>query len=191
MSSITGNRKLLMPYLLVAGFAIASLAIVSPFASAQTTTNGTSTTMGNATAAMGNATAAIGNATSAAISNATSALTGNVTNITGRNATIILTPASIKAGEKLTVAGSGFSSKQNVTLMIDNNTLDTSAPITTDDKGAFSATATPAADITSGSHKVSATDFNGVKASTTLNVNATSTAPTGNATSSAPAGKKR
>ncbi|HVX01940.1 MAG TPA: hypothetical protein VHA09_02190, partial [Nitrososphaera sp.] len=173
------------------------MATTSQFASAQTTGNGTSTPTGNATSAGGNATAAAtGNATMAT-GNATAAIGGNSTasgNATAttpfyeKNATLVLTPSSVKAGDQFTVTGSGYNNNQEATMMIDNDTLVATATIKTDDKGGFTATVILPADITGGSHKVSATDATGVKATTTLDVTPSATTPSGNATATTPSG---
>ncbi|WP_260642641.1 hypothetical protein [Nitrososphaera viennensis] len=160
--------------------------MVAPLASAQTTGNETATT-GNVTVPPGgNVTVPPGgNVTVPPGGNVTVPPGGNVTVLPG-NATLTLTPSSINAGEKLTITGSGYGNTQNATLMIDSDTLDPDVPIQTDANGTFTANATIPAEITSGSHTISATDATGIKGSATLMVNEAAAAPSGNATLTAP-----
>ncbi|HVX02588.1 MAG TPA: putative Ig domain-containing protein [Nitrososphaera sp.] len=105
--------------------------------------------------------------------NQTSSSGGNQTpTLTNNNATLVLTPSTLKPGSQLTIKGSGFGINQQVTFMIDNDTLVTSGQVTTDASGAFTANATLPTGITNGSHQISATSMNGFKSTATITVQA-------------------
>jgi uncharacterized membrane protein len=109
--------------------------------------------------------------------NETATTPGNATSLPPPNpgigiATLVLTPTSVSTGSELNIAGTGFSNDQNVTLAIDDNTVDTNSTITTDANGAFTVAVTIPENVTAGDHQVTATDGSGVKASATLSVTA-------------------
>ncbi|HVX03307.1 MAG TPA: hypothetical protein VHA09_09150 [Nitrososphaera sp.] len=104
--------------------------------------------------------------------NGTTTMPGNVTAAAPGIgiASVVLMPTTANRGSAINVAGKGFGTGQNITLSIDGSSLDMNSTVTTDASGAFTVAFTSPANMTAGSHQVTATDSMGSKASTSLSV---------------------
>jgi hypothetical protein len=88
-----------------------------------------------------------------------------------------VTHLSASPGANLTIADSGFDANQQITPILDNNTLSTSMPVKTDSNSTFNINATLPKDIQAGRHDITAKDSSGVKAIAHISVESSSTQP--------------
>lgn len=85
-------------------------------------------------------------------------------------ASITSTPNVGPSGSEVTVDGTGFGARENITFAFDGNPLN--ASVTADNLGSFSATAMIPVDASSGDHEISASDISGNTATATFTVEA-------------------
>lgn len=92
------------------------------------------------------------------------------------NASLLVTPTTLSPGGNLTIAGTDFAKNQQVTIMLDNETLSNgSGQVTTGTIGAFHVSITLPDDIKAGGHSISAKDSSGATVTARFNVQAPAT----------------